>query len=255
MSDVTDITVPPAADPLADGTPAPGDERMWSARLRGAAVRGLPPGKLLPDRQPSYVASWVYVFGVLTLGAFTIICLSGVVLILKGPSWWHESSTGLFFNSIHLWSVELFFFFMVLHLWGKFFMASWRGNRALTWMTGVVAFLVSVGTAFTGYLSQQNFDSQWIGTQAKDGLNSVGVGSFFNVLNFGQMLLWHVLLLPLGVAALVGLHLLLVRRRGVVRPLPAPGRARHRGVGLQVSSAAPAAAPAAETPAADGADR
>jgi len=168
VSDITDTTVRPAPDPLADGTPAPGDERMWTARLRGAAVRALPPGKLLPDRQPSYVASWVYVFGVLTLGAFTVICLSGVVLILKGPSWWHESSVGLFFNSIHLWGVELFFFFMVLPLWGKFFMASWRGNRALTWMTGVIAFLTSVGTAFTGYLSQQNFDSQWIGTQAKN---------------------------------------------------------------------------------------
>jgi ubiquinol-cytochrome c reductase cytochrome b subunit len=46
-----------------------------------------------------------------------------------GPSWWHTSSVGLFVNSLHLWSVEAFFFFMVIHLWGKFFMAAWRGNR------------------------------------------------------------------------------------------------------------------------------
>ena len=109
---------------------------------------------------------------------------------------------------------------MVVHLWGKFFMAAWRGRRAMTWMTGAVSFLVSIGAAFTGYLSQQNFDSQWIGGQAKDGLNASGVGAFFNVLNFGQMLLWHVLLLPLVVALLVGGHILLVRRRGVVPPLP-----------------------------------
>jgi hypothetical protein len=38
-------------------------------------------------------------------------------------------------------------------------------------------FVVCIGTAFTGYLSQQNFDSQWIATQGKDGLNSVGIGS------------------------------------------------------------------------------
>ena len=62
---------------------------------------------------------------------------------------------------------------------------------------GAVSFLVSIAAAFTGYLSQQNFDSQWIGSQAKDGINASGVGAFFNVLNFGQMLLWHVLLLPL----------------------------------------------------------
>ncbi|MHB8329011.1 MAG: cytochrome b N-terminal domain-containing protein [Acidimicrobiales bacterium] len=191
-------------------------------------MRVLPPDKLLPDTQPSYVASWVYVFGVLTLAAFGVILISGVVLILRGPSWWHQSKTGLFFNSIHLWSVELFFFFMVLHLWAKFFMAAWRGKRTLTWITGVVSFVISVAAAFTGYLSQQNFDSQWISTQAKDGLNAVGAGAFFDVMNFGQMLLWHVLLLPVVVAGLVGIHLLLVRHRGVVRPLPArrgPGRA------------------------------
>ena len=51
---------------------------------------------------------------------------------------------------------------MVIHLWGKFWMAAWRGKRALTWMTGVVAFVASIGTAFTGYLSQSNFDAQWI---------------------------------------------------------------------------------------------
>ena len=82
-------------------------------------------------------------------------------------------------------------------------MAAWRGRRALTWITGVVAFVGSIATAFTGYLVQQNFDSQWIATEAKDGLNSVGVGAWFNVLNIGQMLLWHVLLLPLALGVLV----------------------------------------------------
>ena len=195
----------------------------WTGRLRESAVAALPPDKLLPETQPNYVASWIYVFGVLTLAAFAVILGSGFVLALAGPAWWHTSSIGHFFNSMHLWSTELFFFFMVVHLWGKFFMAAWRGNRALTWMTGAVAFLVSIGTAFTGYLSQQNFDSQWIGGQAKDGLNAAGIGSFFNVLNFGQMFMWHIVLLPLGVAALVGLHILLVRRSGVCPPLPARG--------------------------------
>jgi ubiquinol-cytochrome c reductase cytochrome b subunit len=109
-----------------------------------------------------------------------------------------------------------------VHLWGKFFMASWRGGRARTWMSGAISFLISIAAAFTGYVSQQNFDSQWIATQAKDGLNSTGVGAFFNVLNFGQMYTYHVLLLPLVVVALVSAHILLVRRSGIVPPLPLP---------------------------------
>ena len=192
----------------------------WTGRLRERGVGALPPERLLPDTQPVYVASWLYVFGALTIAAFVVVLASGALIALGGPAWWHGSPVGHFLNSVHLWSTELFFFFLVIHLWAKFFMAAWRGRRRLTWVTGAVAFLVSIGTAFTGYLSQQNFDSQWIATQSKDGLNASGIGAFFNVLNFGQMLMWHILLLPLIVALLIGWHVLLVRRRGICPPLP-----------------------------------
>jgi len=208
---------------------APGEARTWTGRVREVAVAALPPERLLPETQPVYVSSWIYVFGVLTLAAFVVVLASGAVLALAGPGWWHVSSIGHFFNSLHLWSTELFFFFMVVHLWGKFFMAAWRGRRALTWITGAVSFLVSIGAAFTGYLSQQNFASQWVGGEAKDGLNASGVGAFFNVLNFGQMFMWHIVLLPLLVALLIVGHVLLVRRSGVVSPLPVrpPGRGKR----------------------------
>jgi hypothetical protein len=110
---------------------------------------------------------------------------------------------------------------LVIHLWGKFWMAAWRGRRAMTWITGVVAFLASIVVCFTGYLSQQNFDSQWIATNGKDAFNAVGVGAFFNLMNFGQMLMWHIVLLPILLIALIGAHVLLVRKRGVSHPLPA----------------------------------
>lgn len=193
-------------------------ERQWTTRLRKRATGHLPPEKLLPDTQPAYVSSWIYVFGVTTLAALVMVILSGIILALRGPQWWHSSSIGHFVNSMHLWSVEIFFFAMIVHLWGKFFMAAWRGGRSLTWVTGVVTFLASVGTAFTGYVSQTNFDSQWISTQAKDGINATGAGSIFNVLNLGQMLMWHIVLLPLAAVLLTAIHVLLVRVKGVVPP-------------------------------------
>jgi quinol-cytochrome oxidoreductase complex cytochrome b subunit len=192
----------------------------WTTRLREAGVRTLPPERLLPDAQPAYMTSAIYLFGAITIGALIVIIGSGVILALKGPAWWHVSSIGHFFNSIHLWAVELFFFAMVVHLWGKFWMAAWRGGRSRTWMSGAIAFLIAIATAFTGYVSQQNFDSQWIATQAKDGINSLGVGAFFNVLNFGQMYSYHVLLLPVVVVTIVAAHILLVRRNGIVPPFP-----------------------------------
>ncbi|MBW4032518.1 MAG: cytochrome B6 [Acidobacteria bacterium] len=185
------------------------------------ALKILPPEKLLPESQPSYVASWIYVFGMGAIASLAIIIASGLVLSLNGPMWWHLSSLGHFVNSVHLWSVEFFFLFMVVHLWGKFWMASWRGGRVLTWITGVFAFAVSIGAAFTGYLLQTNFESQWISFEAKDALNASGIGAWFNVADFGQMFMWHIVLLPLGVAAIVAFHVLLVRMHGVVSPIDA----------------------------------
>ena len=222
-----------ALDPVDDAT-----ARMWTSRVRRGVLKVLPPGKLLPDSQPAYVASWAYVFGVGSLAALGVVIASGLALALGGPDWWHYNPVGHFFNSLHLWSVELFMALLVIHLWAKFWMAAWRGRRTMTWITGVVAFVASIVECFTGYLSQQNFDSQWISTSGKDAFNSVGVGAFFNVMNFGQMLMWHIVLIPIVLVAIVGAHVLLVRVRGVSHPIDAhpavtgSGRLRRRAIAL-----------------------
>jgi Cytochrome b(N-terminal)/b6/petB len=231
----------PEAEPSSAASDA-GEPGMWTARVRNQALRLLPPGKLLPDRQPAYVASWIYVFGVASLAALAMAIVSGLVIAIGGVDWWHTNPVGHFFNSMHLWSVELFMALIVIHLWGKFWMAAWRGRRALTWITGVGAFLFSIVECFTGYLSQQNFDSQWISTSGKDAFNSVGVGAFFNLMNFGQMLLWHVVLIPIILIAIVGAHVLLVRVRGVSHPLPAR-RIKWRDRAARKAAAAADAAP------------
>jgi ubiquinol-cytochrome c reductase cytochrome b subunit len=86
-------------------------------------------------------------------------------------------------------------------------------------MIGVVIFAISIVAAFSGYLSQQNFASQWIAVSAKDALNATGFGAFFNVLNFGQMYGLHVALLPAAIIGLVALHIVWVRLKGVVPPM------------------------------------
>src|SRR5436190_3700227 len=219
------------------------DAGMWSSRLRRRALSMLPPGKLLPDRQPAYVASWVYVFGVASLAALGVAIVSGFALAVGGLDWWHTNPVGHFFNSLHLWSVETFMALLVIHLWGKFWMAAWRGRRAATWITGVVAFMASVVECFTGYLSQQNFDSQWISASGKDAFNAAGIGAIWRAMDFGQLLLWHVVLVPTVLVAIVGAHVLLVRYRGVSHPLPAhlggPGSGKERRQAQKAADAAP----------------
>jgi ubiquinol-cytochrome c reductase cytochrome b subunit len=218
MTDIDRAEKTGAQEPVDLAGPVDGS---WTGGARRWLLRRLPPEQLLPETQPSYVASWIYVFGMACLAALVVIVASGVVLSLNGPDWYHVSGLGHFVNSVHLWSVELFFLFMVVHLWGKFWMAAWRGHRTLTWISGVVSFAVSIVAAFTGYLVQSNFDSQWIAFQAKDALNAAGIGAWFDVADFGQMFMFHILLLPIVVLVIVALHVVLVRMHGVVPPIEA----------------------------------
>ena len=211
--------IPPASPAAGEGrggqTAGPPASRTASAREAAVVTLSL---RWLPSSQPTYVASWTYVFGIAAIAALVVIVWSGMILSLKGLAWWHYTGIGRFFNSVHLWAVELLFFTMVVHLWGKFWMAAWRGGRARVWVSGAITFLVAMPTALTGYISQQNFDAQWISIQAKDAMNAVGVGAFFNVTNFGQVYSYHVLILPIAVLALVVAHILLLRRHGLVPP-------------------------------------
>ncbi len=67
---------------------------------------------------------------------------------------------------------------MVIHLWGKFFHGGLAGGAAPPHLDDRCGLRSSPPSAllFTGYLVQTNFDSQWIASEAKDGINSIGVG-------------------------------------------------------------------------------
>lgn len=197
------------------------ESRSWTGAIRSFWLKNWPADKILPTAQPAFVSSFAYLFGALSVGGLVALIASGVVLAVAGPSWWQTNSLGLFVNSVHYWSVQLFFIAMTVHLLCVFFTAAWRGNRKLTWVLGALCFGCAVFTAFTGYVSQQDFESQWIATQGKDALNSLGVGAYFNLLNLGQTLTMHVTVMPVVVVVLVGGHLLAVRRRGVVPPFDA----------------------------------
>jgi hypothetical protein len=206
-------------DPVTGAT---GAERFsWtrpSPWLRGYLVRNYPLRKLLPDREPAYVSSVLYTMGVLTLAALIVAVLSGAIIGLGGVSFWHTNSFGAFMNSIHFWSVQAMFLFMAVHFITNFFTMGWRGGRGWTWITGVLCFIVSILTAFTGFLMMTNWDAQWVGQQAKDAFNSLGIGAIWNMMNAGQQITMHVVITVGLLLFLVSVHIGLIRRRGVAPP-------------------------------------
>jgi quinol-cytochrome oxidoreductase complex cytochrome b subunit len=178
----------------------------------------------LPTQMPIYVNSGAYLFGVTALSALGMLILTGIVMAVFGPGWYHRAGIGHFVNSMHFWSVQLLFGAIVLHMSTKFFMAAWRDGRRKTWMVGALTFAVVIITEMTGFLSQTNWDSQWIAVQAKDAMNAMGVGAFFNTMNTGQVLTLHVGVLPLAVMMMVGLHIVLVRHDSPVKPIEVEAR-------------------------------
>jgi ubiquinol-cytochrome c reductase cytochrome b subunit len=172
----------------------------------------------LPTRMPVYVSSIVYLFGAVALMSFVMLIVTGVLLALGGPFWYHTNSVGRFFDYLHFWSVQLFFGGIVAHFLTKFFMGAWRSGRWRTWMIGALLLAAGIFTGLTGYLLQTNWDSQWISTQAKDAMNAAGIGALFNTMNTGQVLMLHAIVMPLVVGLLVGVHLLLVRHDSPVKP-------------------------------------
>lgn len=174
---------------------------------------------VLPTGMPTYVNSVSYLLGASTLSALALLVLTGVALSIFGPEWWHVSQVGRFFNSLHFWGVQAFFGTLMAHMITKFLMAAWRDGRWRTWVVGVLAFGVAMFTGLTGFLLQANWDAQWIAVQSKDVVNALGAGGLFNPMNTSQVLTLHVVVLPLVVLVLVGIHLCLIRRDGPVKPL------------------------------------
>jgi len=192
----------------------------WTGSLRKFIRKNYDWDHLLPERQPVFVKSLVYSFGALILASLVSLIISGIVLAANGSLWWLDSPTGAFVRAMHYWSVQCFFFFLILHFVTNFFMAAWRDGRAGTWMLGWLTLGIGVVTAFTGFLLRGDFFSQWNQVQAKDAFNAMGVGVWFNVLDNGKLYGLHVAVLPAILLLVIAWHIAEVRRHGVVKPYP-----------------------------------
>ena len=68
------VAGPPGSS--STGSPAVRD-KGWTAAPRGRLEGRLPLEEVLPTRQPAFVGSWVYVFGVVTIAALVWVLVSG----------------------------------------------------------------------------------------------------------------------------------------------------------------------------------
>ncbi len=138
----------------------------------------------------------------------------------------HNVPAGSLIRSMHFWGNYFMVVLVFAHMLRGFYVGAYKYPRELTWLTGVLLLLVTLGFAFTGYLLPWDQKAYWA-TQV--GIN-IGASAPFLGDAIGQLLRGgptlsgdtltrflaiHMLVLPALIISLIGVHLLLTNIQGV----------------------------------------
>ena len=173
---------------------------------------------LMLQKVPGYANKFFYSLGFLTMVSLVLIIITGFIMVFFGPFWWLTSGFGIYVRSVHLWATQAFILFMMLHLLIVFLTSGFKAPRRLTWVFGAVMFFLALIEAEFGYALRGDFSSQWRTLQASDLYNGAGLGHVINNLNYAQIYGIHIIFIPLLLLAILFLHYLLVKVRGIAKP-------------------------------------
>ncbi len=183
---------------------------------------------------------WLHVLGSGALFLFLVQLITGILLAMNYvPSTaeaydsvqyiTHEVPSGRLVRGLHYWGASLMVIVVVLHMLRVFVMGAYKRPRELTWMVGVILFVLTLAFAFTGYLLPYDQKAYWA---TRVGVSFVGyvpfVGEHLKRILYGgdelgaptltRFYATHVLVLPLLMMTLIGVHLMLMRRKGEMPP-------------------------------------
>lgn len=127
---------------------------------------------------------------------------------------------------VHAWGASLMILTVVLHMMRTFFMGSYKKPREITWVTGVLIFLVTITFGFTGYLLPWNQIAFWATTVGTESANKVPfIGPWLQYFLRGgdavtgetlsRFFVVHVILLPWILSGLIAVHLVLMRMHNI----------------------------------------
>ncbi len=190
----------------------------------------------------SHWMGWYYLGGV-TMFFFIVQVITGVLLLMyfqPGEATAYESIRflttkvpfGWLIRSIHSWSAHLMIISLVLHMFSTMMLKAYRPPRELTWVSGYLLFLLTLGFGFSGYLLPWNklaYFATTVGTNIVQSVPLLGPW-LLQVLRGGQdvtintlyrFFAAHVVILPLAFVGIIALHLLLIQRQGMAAPVGA----------------------------------
>ncbi len=188
--------------------------------------------KQMHKRLPPHTG-WLHIFGSLSLLLFISQTITGILLLIyyrPTPDEAHESIKyittqahfGWLYRQVHAWGATLMILGLTLHMIRTYFMGSYKKPRELTWITGVMIFVLTTVFGFTGYLLPWNQIAFWattVGTESAAKVPYIGGwlqyslrgGDAVTGETLSRFFVVHVIILPWVLTGLIAVHLFLMR--------------------------------------------
>jgi len=190
-------------------------------------------------------SKWAYVFGSATLFCFVLQVATGIGLaLLYQPSSQeafqslqyitYKASLGKTLRGIHYFGASGMIVMVGFHMLRTYITAAYKYPREMSWISGVVLLLLTVGMGFTGQLLRWDDNGVWSAVVAAEQMGRIPlIGKFIARLLLGgdtlggqslsRFFSYHVFLIPALLFVFTGFHLWLVMRNGISEP-PKAGR-------------------------------
>jgi ubiquinol-cytochrome c reductase cytochrome b subunit len=194
---------------------------------------------------PANAGSWFYVFGSGTLLCFVLQIVTGTCLAFVYVPSADEAYTSLeylnyqqplgwYLRALHYWGSNFMVSIMAIHMAQVFLFGAFKYPRELTWISGCILLLLTLGMAFTGQIMRFDQDAYWglgIGAAIMGRTPVIGPNLVHWILGgpiiagetLSRFFTFHVFVIPGLLIALISLHLRLVLTKGI-NEYPVPGQ-------------------------------
>jgi quinol-cytochrome oxidoreductase complex cytochrome b subunit len=192
--------------------------------------------------------------GIISLVQFLLLTVTGILLMVyykPAVDQAYESMkdiifvvpTGRFIRNIHRWSAHGMVACVILHMARVFYTSAYKGPRRFNWVAGMGLFVLTLALSFTGYLLPWDQLAYWaitiganIAQSPREITDAMGITAQFDPGGMQKELLLgahyvgqealtrfyvlHVMVLPLAMAAMLGVHFWRIRKDGgLARPI------------------------------------
>lgn len=188
---------------------------------------------------PRNINVW-YSMGSILLFIFAMQVVTGILLLIyyvpdsekafsSVTAIMNDVPFGWLIRMCHAVGSNMMVLVLLFHMLSVLFMGSYKSPRELNWLSGFILFNLVMGISLTGYLLPWSQLSFWATTVATNSVGAIPVvgqylveflrgGKLVGPPTLGRFFALHVAVIPLTIAALVGLHLFLLERIGVSTP-------------------------------------